>query len=54
MSHRPEYPAASPIERAAYAVLAAATGIGLLIAVVLAFQSQLPEPTATPTVVASR
>jgi len=46
MSNRPEYRVASVVERTAYAVLAAATGVGLLIAVVAAFQSQLPEPVA--------
>jgi hypothetical protein len=54
---RPEYPIASIFERAAYAVLACATGVGLLVAVVAALQSQIPEPVAaiaTPAVVASR
>jgi len=59
MSHRPEYPVATLLERAAYAILAAATGVGLLVAVVAGFQSQLPEPLAavvpaSPAVVASR
>jgi hypothetical protein len=52
MSNRPEYPSASLFERAAYAVVAGATGIGLLVAVVAAFQSQLPEPLAGQAVVA--
>ena len=50
MSNRPEYPVASLFERTAYAVLATATGVGLLFAVVAAFQSQIPEVPAPQTV----
>lgn len=53
MSNRPDYPFATPFERFGYAVLAAATGIGLLTAVAAAFQSQVPDVLASPPVVAA-
>lgn len=53
MSNRPEYPIATALERCGYAVLAAATGLGLLIAVVAAFQSQVADVLASPAVVAA-
>jgi hypothetical protein len=53
MPNPPIYPTAAVLERAAYAVCAAATGVGLLVAVVAAFQSQLPEPLAAHVAVAT-
>ena len=52
MTHRPEYPVATVVERAGYALLAAATGVGLLAAVVAAVQSQLPDSIAARPAVA--
>jgi len=53
MSNRPEYPFATALERFGYAVLAAATGLGLLTAVAAAFQSHVPDVLASPPVVAA-
>jgi hypothetical protein len=53
MSNRPEVPVATGLERFAYGLLAAATGIGLLAAVAAAFQSQFPDVLASPPVVAA-
>jgi len=51
MPNRPVYPIATVFERIAYAVLAVATGLGLLVAIVTAFQTQLPESLAGRVVV---
>ena len=53
MSTRPQYPTATILERTAHVVLAAVAGIGVLVAVVAAFHSQVPDALPGSTVVAS-
>jgi hypothetical protein len=53
MPNRPEYPFATALERLGYALLAAATGVGLLTAVAAAFQSQVPGALANAPVIAA-
>ena len=52
MPNRPEYPNATLVERAAYGLLATVTGVGLLVAVVAAFEAPLPEALAGASVAA--
>ena len=46
MPNRPEYPSVPLPARAAYGLFATVTGVGLLAAVVAAFQAPLPEALA--------